>query len=367
MVPKRGMQMQTSIFCVSLLIAQQLLVLLNWPPNAFLATLNHYTDSITTPNAMKSDLPGRRCAFNLFGLPRSFKDLVLPSLIKNVIIPNIQYDCDYFVHFYNVTFEPPSRSGEGGRIMPEEVYLLRDAVHRIASQADRQLPHVGFTLDTEEKFERTHDDLLRQIRNKRNRFTWKHDGFTVVTHENIIKMWYSISAVWNFMKEHASFQNIRYERVAMMRSDVVYLTPIDIFKSHGIFDTFNNHSVIPGFAQGPVNGRMFYGPYEAAEIWATGRFPRLDDYIYKLHRYLHPERFLSAAILPAIRALSISVEEDPGICFWRARADQSLWVDCGGLIAKGVVEKLFNRSCNTLPANLTANAEKVPVITCRAR
>jgi len=272
-------------------------------------------------------------------------------MIKNVIIPNIHYDCDYFVHFYNVTYEPPSRSGKGGPIMPEDVYLLREAVHRIAMRAGRQLPHVGFTLDTEAKFERKHAVLLRKIRNEdgRNPFHGNEQTYTVETYVNIIKMWYSISSVWEFMREHASFQNIRYDRVAMMRSDVVYLTQIDIFQSapDGIFDRFNNQSVIPGFAGFPVNDRMFYGPYEAAEIWATGRFSRLDDYIYKMHRPLHSEQFLAAKILPAIRARSISVGVDPGICFWRARADRSVWNDCGGLDSQGLLENLFNRSCSS--------------------
>ena len=342
------------------------MVLLNWTPQAFLSTSLDY-DSIAnaTTNPMKSDLLGRQCALNLFGLPRSFKDLVLPSMIKNIITPNIQYDCDYFVHYYNVTYEPPSRSGNGGPIMPEDVYLLREAVHTIASRAGRKPPHVGFMLDTEEMFERTHADMLRKIRGK-NRFTWNHDGFTVVTHVNIIKMWHSVSNVWELMKEHASIQDIRYDRVAMIRSDVVYLTPIDIFKSapDGIFDTFNNQSVIPGFGQGPVNDRMFYGPYEATEIWASGRFPRLDDYLFKFNRYLHPERFLRAAILPAIRAISISVDEDPGICFWRARADQSIWVDCGGMELQGSLETLLNRRCIAIPANLSDNAEQLPVLNC---
>ena len=351
MTANGNMESRAKNICFAVIILVQFLVLRGSPSDP------KPTTSLSSDcNITKLDLPGRRCALNLYGLPRSFKDLVLPSLIKNVIIPNIQYDCDYFIHFYNVTYESPSRSGEGGRIMPDDVYLLREAVHRIASQADRQLPHVGFTLDTEEKFERMHADLLRQIRNKRNRFTWKHDGFTEVTSVNIIKMWYSISAVWDFMKEHASFQNIRYERVAMMRSDVVYLTPIDIFQSapDGIFDTFNNHSVIPGFSQFPVNDRMFYGPYEATEIWATGRFSRLDDYIYKLHRPLHSEQFLAATILPAIRALSISVDQDQGICFLRARADGSVWNDCGGLPFKGLLEKILNRPCTHHWESITA-------------
>ena len=352
------MQIQTYILCFALFIAVQLLVLLNWPPQAFpAASLEYDYDSITS-NALSMDRRSRRCALNLFGLPRSFKDLVLPSMIKNVIIPNIQYDCDYFVHFYNVTYEPPSRSGKGGPIMPEDVYLLREAVHRIALRAGRQLPHVGFTLETEENFERKHADLLRKIRSKegKNPFHGNERTFTVETYVNIIKMWFSISAVWDYMKEHASFHNIRYDRVAMMRSDVMYVTRIDIFQSapDGIFDTFNNHSVIPGFARWPVNDRMFYGPYEATEIWAAGRFSRLDHYIYKLHRPLHSEQFLAAEILPAIRARSISVDEDPDICFFRARADGSVWNDCGGLSFKDVVEKILNRPCTHHWESITA-------------
>jgi hypothetical protein len=286
-------------------------------------------------------------------------------MIKNVIIPNIHYDCDYFVHFYNVTYEPPSRSGKGGPIMPEDVYLLREAVHRIAVRAGRQLPHVDFALDTDERFERTHVDLLQKIRKPgRNPFRWKN--FPIQTHVNIIKMWDSISAGWDFMKEYASLQNIRFDRVAIMRSDVVFLTPIDIFKSapDGIFDTFNNQSVIPGFAQYPLNDRMFYGPYEATEIWATGRFSRLHDFVYNMSHPLHSERFLDVKILPAIRARSISVVSDPSICFWRARADQSMWIDCGGVQSKGLLATILNRSCTVLPPHLSKNAERLRVLTC---
>jgi hypothetical protein len=356
---------------LSLVILQLLVLLVHWPPQACLVTsLNCDCDihSIDVPSKpIISDLPGRRCALNLYGLPRSFKDLVLPTLIKNVIIPNIHYDCDYFVHFYNVTYEPPSRSGKGGPIMPEDIYLLREAVHKIASRAGRRRPHVAFALDTNERFERTHDTLLQKIRKPgRNPFHWRN--FPIATHVNIIKMWYSIAAVWDFMKEHASVQNIHYGRVAVMRSDVVFLTPIDIFKAapDGIFDTFNNHSVIPGFAQYPVNDRLFYGPYEATEIWAKGRFSRLDDFVYNMSHPLHSERFLDVKILPAIRARSIAVISDPGICFWRARADQSMWVDCGGVQSKGLLATILNRSCTVLPAHLSKNAERSRVLTCNS-
>jgi hypothetical protein len=50
------------------------------------------TKLMTTP---KQPLERDRCAINLFGLPRAFRSLTLPSLIKNVIAVNA--DCDFFV------------------------------------------------------------------------------------------------------------------------------------------------------------------------------------------------------------------------------------------------------------------------------
>ncbi|KAI2506913.1 hypothetical protein MHU86_7505 [Fragilaria crotonensis] len=297
--------------------------------------------------------------------------MVLPSLIANVIIPNAQYDCDYFVHFYNVTYEPPSRSGNGGIIVPDDVYLLRQAVHDEARRIGRPLPHVGFALESVDAFEKNQSDILREIRrngtDEKNPFHGKEKSFTVETYVNIIKMWYSIAAAWDSMKTYSSSRDIKYERVAMMRSDVVYLTPIDVFWSapsnsslENRFDEFNNQSVIPGFARFPVNDRMFYGPYEAAEIWATGRFSRLEDFVYRDHRALNSEQFLAAMIMPAIRERAISVGVDPGICFLRARADGSVWNDCHRGSSQKTLERLLNISCRGAP-NFTTG---VPILRC---
>ena len=298
--------------------------------------------------------PQRRCSLNFYGLPRAFKRLVLPSIIANVIIPNIHYDCDYFVQFFNVTFEPPSRSGRGGFIETEDVYLLRDAVHTAAIQAGRPPPHVGFVVDTLEEFEQRHSSLVEKIRRnetgEKNPFHGKEKSFTVETYVNIIKMWHSISTAWESMTTHAALHNIKYERVTMLRNDVVYLKPIDVFRSApgGAFDTFNNHSMVPSFASWPVNDRMFCGPYEATKIWATGRFSRLDDYVYGRFRGrgLNSEQFLGAVIMPDIRNLGIPVVVNRDICFLRARPDGSVWKDCGGSQqSKERLEKLVNLTC----------------------
>jgi hypothetical protein len=124
--------------------------------------------------------------------------------------------------------------------MPEDVRLLREAgvLYCFASRQTKLL-HVGFTLDTEDDVEKKHADLLE--RNWKdgggNCLTWKRDGFTVATHVNMINMWNSNSTMWDFMKEHASFQIIRLGQVAVI-SNVMSLTrPIDIVKStaDGIF------------------------------------------------------------------------------------------------------------------------------------
>ena len=66
-----------------------------------------------------------RCAINMYGLPRYFKDAVLPSLLANVIEINRHYNCDYYIHFFNTTFEPSGRSGAGGEINPEEALWVK--------------------------------------------------------------------------------------------------------------------------------------------------------------------------------------------------------------------------------------------------
>jgi hypothetical protein len=50
------------------------------------------------------------------------------------------------------------------------------------------------------------------------------------------------------MEQHAQQNNINYTRVAMLRNDVMYLTPIDIMKLDNVtMDTENRHYIIPPF------------------------------------------------------------------------------------------------------------------------
>ena len=141
------------------------------------------------------------CAITLFGLPRAFESIVLPSLIQNVIQPNAAYRCDYFVHYYNLTFEQGGRSGNGGNVNPHEIRLLTQAVHNASGALDvnvnvalalpqgttqqqqqQQQPTVAYTMTQEAEFWTQYKDFInttrtavddqgRIIRGKRGPFT----------------------------------------------------------------------------------------------------------------------------------------------------------------------------------------------------
>jgi len=79
---------------------------------------------------------------------------------------------------------------------------------------------------------------------------------------------------------------------------------------------------------------MIVGGYEAVKIWATQRFDRIDHHVvHTIPRPgmgMHSEHFMSNSILPAIlEETNATIITDPSICFWRVRADQSVWIgDC---------------------------------------
>jgi hypothetical protein len=111
---------------------------------ASIQEVSQVASTTTTPKVEAPD----RCAINLFGLPRAFRSLTLPSLIKNVI--ELNADCDYFVHYYHVTNEAAGRSGQGGTIDPYEILLLKNTVLQAAvARNESRAPIVDFTSDTD--------------------------------------------------------------------------------------------------------------------------------------------------------------------------------------------------------------------------
>ena len=367
------------------------------------------------------------CAILLFGLPRAFKDYVLPSLEKNVLRPNARYGCDYFVHYYRQDSEAAGRSGRGGSIRADDIFLLEDSVATIFRDAHTNTttttaggaaaaggsagppsPTVTFVSDTNETFWDKRGDVIQRYRTAKNpdgnysfypygERTYEYPG----TLDNIVRQWHSVNAVWDAMEEASSGNGgnsnknnknnknknnrnkpHRYRRVAMMRVDVVYLTPIDIYSvpvvppaaaagqptpddaPHRTVDDYatNTRSVIPNFAKYPVNDRLIYGPRSAVEVWASQRFSRIEEYARDPSAtpgmVMHSETFLNATILQAIReagahggggggrdAAAINnnnnnssnsraddrpvLIEDPWMCFLRVRADGAIWIeDC---------------------------------------
>lgn len=329
------------------------------------------------------------CAINLFGLPRAFKSLVLPSLIKNVIIPNAPYNCDYYVHYYNLKEEAPGRSGRGGALRPQEVHLLEEAVHQHGASATLQrTPVVRFTVTEEEDFWKQYKPLLNRTqlmsdKMARNHlyFPWNSPTYVFpVTVINIIKMWHSIQEAWSLMAQ----QSIEYTRVAMLRSDVLYMTPIDMFE-------YPDRVVIPAFGRYPVSDRLIIGPAAAVKVWATQRFSSMDEHARFMNKNftgfgMHSERFIKFTILPAIAKVLNATEENflvqhPSLCFFRARADETVWsTDCddsvrrdqelalhsvranvlnGTVDMRSAVERVLGRPCKGVVLGGRTNKEEV--------
>ncbi len=301
------------------------------------------------------------CALLFFGLPRAYGSLVLPSIQQNILIPNARHGCDVYVHYYHVTAEPSGRKNSGGTIDPTAILKLADAVHLVARNYPNQsrgsnshsgsksprprVPHVEFTHDTDDAFWYLRNATVQKYRKtKDKKGQLVYFPFNAVSYEypssldNIVKQWHSIESVWNLM-ERAVRHGVAnsYTRVALFRNDVMYVTPIDIYRTS--FDDQDDdvqgrYAVIPPFGLYPVNDRMVYGPYDAVKIWATKRFEYIEDHVRKMPWGpgfgMHSELFLQRGILAAMeRETGVNVTMNPDVCFFRTRADESIMIsDC---------------------------------------
>jgi hypothetical protein len=346
----------------------------------------------------KETVDDKRCAILFWGLPRAFESLVLPSVEENIIRPNQQYNCDYFVHYYHQTTENSGRSGSGGIINPEAIYSLKTVIekHTNAMKQTHKQSRIEFTYDTEADFWTKYTPLIEKIRTSKDDngkylyFPWKAVTYVFpTTTDNIIKMWHSIESSWNLMESTSSSKSISYDQVAMVRSDVFYVNPIDIFYNPITNQSITENTtdpkfvVIPNFGNYPISDRFVYGSYDAVKIWASERFSRLEGHVKSIYENnkgwgLHSERFMNYTIFPAIRQLGYKVLQHPTMCFFRARADESLWIsDCSGKrhiadprIMKSlggslssiqtIVERIIQRNC----LNITKAKRNVKVLPC---
>jgi len=374
-----GSLLVTLYFCHSFLELQSHLISIQ--DSSMSVDLNDVVDAAVRRQerigqSLLAGLNSTRCAINFYGLPRAFRSLVLPSIVKNIILPNARYGCDYYIHYYEQREEAAGRSGGGGTINPDEILLLREEVEMVArSMGHSQKPTVSFTKDREEEFWRQYADLIEKVRNTKDAngkyvyFPEREKTYVYpTTTDNIIKMWHSVQASWTLMEESAKRNGFEYSRVAMLRSDVVYMTPIDIFGlGPGRIDTGNKHAVIPAFSKYPICDRIIYGPAPAVKVWATQRFDRIDSHVQWTRTLknmtgfgIQPERFVKYALFPDIRKLGTKVIEHPTMCFFRARSDETVWVsDCSRNASpnvkrrlpkdkKAAVERVIGRSCGTI-------------------
>ena len=280
--------------------------------------------------------PPGPCAINLYGLPRSFQENVLDALVENVIRPNSKYPCDYYVYFHRLEHEPAGRSGNGGEINVQDIApLLREQVQLYSPYA--QVVIESFTEDDFWQARGAFVNRTRTARNEHGDFLYvpyKDNSFVYPdTTDNIVRMWHGQEGVWELMmQQHASPY---YERVAMLRLDVVYLTPLDVWTYQGKIDVQNEYAVIPAFATNPVNDRLIMGPTLAVAWWAAQRFALVEAHVQRMQTLdlgwgMHDERFLKYTILPAIEEEGYHVVQDRDICFLRSRSDGTIWLsDCG--------------------------------------
>jgi len=269
-----------------------------------------------------------------------------------------------YAHYYQVDYEKPGRGNVGGKIERHSVQLLRKAVSAEIPGAD-----VRIISDTDEQFWSQRNATVQKYRTTLDDqgnylyFPWKDSGYLYPhTLDNIVKQWHSINSVFNEMEATCWQHNIRYKRVAMLRLDVFYATPVDIYKlNHETLDSSNQYAVIPAFGKHPVNDRLIYGPYRAVKIWATERFTRIEDHVLTYERGygMHSERFLNHSILPAIeRITGTRVRENPDVCFMRVRPNGAVWTwDCNPsprkrgaskrvkIDKKMLIESILERNC----------------------
>jgi len=318
--------------------------------------------------------PGR-CALCFFGLPRSYESVVLPTIEKNILRPNAKYGCDVFVHFFDQKAEAAGRYNDGGKIDPSHIYYLDASVRQSYSEFSKEnknqssipSPVIQFVNDTDDTFIIARKHQLDKYHNSRNEagnqiyFPWK-SNWKNSSMDNMIKQWHSINASFSLMESYADAHSVKYERVAMLRNDVLYVTPIDIYLLDNLNKTIdhnNSHFVMPPFCLYPVNDRMIYGPYGAVRIWATQRFDLIEHRVRKAKDKgweMHSEKFLDATVLPAMESLGYHRHINRDICFLRTRPNGIVMVnDCfsagatRGLLKKNrrkIIIQAVGRNCS---------------------
>lgn len=243
--------------------------------------------------------------------------MVLPSIVRNVIESNAKYNCDYFVHCYSDADdeeEDPAIAAEKENeeaAHPTEAILLQEQIDLVAKKLKlSRVPSVAYVQEREQDVMKKYESLIHDmLANISFYFPWT--GRDTVTQirlvQDLVMRWHSMEVSWKIMEQSSKADGKQYERVAVLPSDVVYATTIDIFRdSLGPIDPKSQVAVVPAFANFPAYDYMIYGPSQIVKVWATKRFELLNKYglwmrTSKRALGLHPENFFKHALLPAMK------------------------------------------------------------------
>ena len=154
---------------------------------------------------------------------------------QNVIRPNAHFQCDYFVHFHVKDFdEVPSHPGRSDFVYSNDVYQLEHSVAKIAKE------HFDGTLGP--KMLVTHTPVVRFINSTNDNCFKRHKLLLLKTHllkdegghwlyfPETIRSWDGLELAWGLMESTQQELNVRYGRVAVLRSDVAYANPINFYE-----------------------------------------------------------------------------------------------------------------------------------------
>ena len=215
------------------------------------------------------------CALLFFGLARSFVDKAYPAIQKHILVANPT--CEVFVHTYDIQNEEQD-AGSPRTVNANDVFRLTTRSNILIETED--------DFREQRSVETFHPYIPIPSR-------WKTRDM-----DNMIRQWHSIDKVWNLMAQHESRRSIEFDKVAILRLDVIYTHPIRI-------DDGDELAVIPTMAYVPqnwngLNDRLFYGSRRYAEIWASHRFDNAEGYIQwqkrafpaSKRRGLHSEGFM---------------------------------------------------------------------------
>jgi rhamnogalacturonan II specific xylosyltransferase len=221
------------------------------------------------------------CALLFFCLPKEFKGVVLPSIRKHILRPDL--GCDVFMHIYNVTDWNTERHQERLE-STRNVSLQPDGVH-IFTEA------TGIMSETEDDFHRQRNMMyFERFFPSAPHHGWRFPGSL----HNMIKQRHLIEQVWNLMVSHEQHPDrkhaeaTQYMRVGLFRSDVEYQTDMDISDGDAITPCFNNKPR-------RMADWMFYGLRKYAECGSRGRFGHVERYMateFGTCRHLHAEHFM---------------------------------------------------------------------------